>query len=250
VSGFRLVDAHCHVDLLPKWQETLELLESRQQFTFAVTTTPRAWQVEREMVREYRYVRVGIGLHPQVVHDRVSELVALERGIPESPFVGEVGLDGSPAHRGSIAQQTKVLQRVFSVCNEVGGRTLSLHSLRAATAVLDLIESSRVHERNTLIFHWFTGSMTELRRALDLGAIISVNADLLSTARGQSIARAAGPSRTLTETDAPFSKRHAIGNGVPELQPVLDSLSHCWEADVLKVARDVEKLAGDVWFRR
>lgn len=250
MSGSRLVDAHCHVDLLPKWQETLQILESKQQFTFAVTTTPRAWQVEKEVAREYRYVRVGIGLHPQVVHDRASELVALERGIPESPFVGEVGLDGSPAHRGSMAQQAKVLERVFSVCNEVGERTLSLHSLRAATAVLDLIESSRVYERNTLIFHWFTGSMTDLRRALDLGAILSVNADMLSTERGRSIARTAGPGRTLTETDAPFTKRHAMIAGAPELQPVLDLLSHCWEKDSLTVANDVERLAGDVWFRR
>lgn len=247
MNGIRLVDAHCHVDLLPNWQETLKLLESKQQFTFAVTTTPRAWQIENEMARKHRYARVGIGLHPQLVHDRSYELPALERGIPESPFVGEVGLDGSPAHRGSMAQQKKVLERVFCVCGEVKERVISLHSLRAAAAVLDLIETSRVNEQNTLIFHWFTGSLAELQRALDLGAVISVNADMLSTERGRSIARAAGPGRTLTETDAPFTKRHRLSNGLPGLDTVLSSLSECWEVDVPTVARSVELLAEEVW---
>ncbi|WP_312734937.1 Qat anti-phage system TatD family nuclease QatD [Stenotrophomonas sp.] len=242
-----LVDAHCHVDLLPNWQQVLKDLEAKQQFTFAVTTTPRAWQVEKEVARDYRYVRIGIGLHPQVVRDRASELSALERGIPESPFVGEVGLDGSLAHKGSMVEQAKVLQRIFSVCGEVGGRTLSLHSLQATGAVLDLIERSRVHERNTLIFHWFTGSLAELRRALDLGAMISVNADMLSTLRGKSVALTAGRQRTLTETDAPFTKRHRLVEGIPDVHPALISLSRCWADDVPNVTRDVGRLAMDVW---
>lgn len=242
-----LVDAHCHVDLLPDWRLVLQDLETQGQFTFAVTTTPKAWLIEREVTQGFRYVRVGVGLHPQVVRDRASELSTLERSIPHTRFVGEVGLDGSEAHKGSLTEQSRVLRRVFAVCAEVGGRILSLHSLRAAGTVLDLVEQSRVHERNTLIFHWFTGSPADLRRAMHLGALISVNADMLRTERGRACALMAGIQRTLTETDAPFTKAHATVNGPPRVQPALEALAQCHGQELSAVTRQVAALARGIW---
>lgn len=242
-----LVDAHCHVDLLPHWQRVLQDMEAQGQFTFAVTTTPKAWLIEREVTQGFHYVRVGVGLHPQVVRDRASELSTLERSIPLTRFVGEVGLDGSDAHKDSLAEQSRVLRRVFSVCAEVGARVLSLHSLRAAGAVLDLVEQSRVHEHNTLIFHWFTGSPAELRRALELGALISVNADMLRTERGRACALAAGLQRTLTETDAPFTKAHPAASGPPGVQPALEALAQCHGQPLPVVGRQIATLARGIW---
>lgn len=242
-----LVDAHCHVDLLPHWQQVLQGLEAQGQLTFAVTTTPKAWLIEREVTQGNRYVHVGVGLHPQVVRDRASELLTLEQSIPQTRFVGEIGLDGSAAHKGSLTEQSRVLRRVFSVCAEVGGRVLSLHSLRAAGAVLDLVEQSRVHERNVLIFHWFTGSPAELRRALQLGALISVNADMLRTERGRACALIAGLHRTLTETDAPFTKAHPATGGAPRVKPALEALAQCHGKELSAVTRQVAGLAREIW---
>ncbi|WP_082723504.1 Qat anti-phage system TatD family nuclease QatD [Lysobacter capsici] len=244
-----LVDAHCHVDLLPQWQRVLQSMEMQRQYTFAVTTTPKAWLIERDITQGFHYVRVGVGLHPQVVCDRASELSILERSIPQTRFVGEVGLDGSVAHKGSLNEQTRVLRRVLSVCAEVGDRVLSLHSLRAAGAVLDLVEESRVHEHNTLIFHWFTGSPSELKRALALGALISVNADMLRTERGRACALAAGLQRTLTETDAPFTKAHAATHSPPDVRPALDALAQCHAQDLPIVSQKIEALARGIWQR-
>jgi TatD DNase family protein len=246
-SSTRFVDAHCHVDLLPEWQQALHRMEEQAQYTFAVTTTPKAWLVERDLARDFRYVRVGIGLHPQVVRDRAAELPILERGIEETRFVGEVGLDGSQPHKNSMEQQSRILRRVFSICSEVGDRVLSLHSLRAAGATLDLVEETRVHERNTLVFHWFTGSSSELGRALELGALISVNAEMLRTSSGKACAKAAGSRRTLTESDAPFTKAHKLNHGVPDVQVALDGLAQCWTQDSSDVARNIEHLAQVLW---
>lgn len=246
-TGHNLVDAHCHVDLLPNWQSVLFRLEEQGQFTFAVTTTPKAWLVEREVVRQFRYVRVGVGLHPQVVRERKDELTALEQAIQETRFVGEIGLDGSPAHRSSLPDQVRILRRIFSACAEVGDRVLSLHTLRAAGAVLDLAEETRVYERNTLIYHWFTGTTSELERALRMGALISVNADMLRTEKGRSCARIAGVSRTLTESDLPFTKSHRVTNGLPNIQPAIEALTQCWELPRSSVAGSVANLARAVW---
>jgi TatD DNase family protein len=242
------VDAHCHVDLLKDWQNVMRHMEASRQFTFAVTTTPKAWVVEREVSQSFRYVQVGAGLHPQVVHDRMNELPELERAIAMNRFVGEVGLDASPAHRHSLSYQRRVLRRVFSLCSEIGGRVISLHSLRAADQVLAIAEETRVYEENTLIFHWFTGSSAELGRALDMRAILSVNADMLSSAKGRSHALAAGPLRTLTESDAPFAKGHPLVNGVPSVDQAISSLAACWNTPDHTVAQGIADLAKKIWW--
>lgn len=242
------VDAHCHVDLLTDWQGVFRALEDHSQFTFAVTTTPKAWVVEQQIVSEYRYVQVGAGLHPQVVRDRMDELPLLEHAIAECRFVGEVGLDGSSRYKESMVEQQRALRRIFSACSEIGGRVLSIHSLRAVGLVLELIEETRVHEKNTLIFHWFTGTPSELKRALGVGALISVNADMMCTERGRSHARAAGMRSTLTESDSPFTKRHPVNHGLPTIEPAVDALAKCWGVAVPVAARSVEELARRHWF--
>ena len=241
------VDAHCHVDLLDNWQEVIRKLEGRAQFTLAVTTTPKAWATEQEFARHCRYVRIGVGLHPQVVRERMAELPLLERAIGDSRFVGEVGLDASPMHKDSLPDQRKVLGRVFSVCTEVRGRVLSLHSLRAAGLILEMLEETKVHETNTIIFHWFTGSASELKRALSMGAKISVNADMLRTERGRSHARMAGPECTLTESDAPFTRAHSSVDGVPNMEPAINALAECWGVSVPVAMSSVAHLAHRYW---
>ena len=241
------VDAHCHVDLLNDWQDAVNRLERRAQFTLAVTTTPKAWLVEQEFARHCRYVRIGVGLHPQVLHERMDELPLLERAIGESRFVGEIGLDGSPMYRAGLPDQVKALRRIFSVCAEVKWRVLSLHSVRAVGPLLDLLEETNAHEGNALIFHWFTGTATELARALSMGAMISVNADMLRTAKGRSHALAAGPERTLTESDAPFTRMHPMVDGIPSVDPAIRALADCWGVSVLVTANRVEQLARQYW---
>lgn len=241
------VDAHCHIDLLNNWQDVVCRLERKAQFTLAVTTTPKAWIVEQEFARHCQYVRIGVGLHPQVAHERRAELHLLERAIGDSRFVGEVGLDGSPMHKGNLPDQMKVLRRVFSVCTEVGGRVLSLHSVRAAGLILDMLEETKVHERNTLIFHWFTGNTSELRRALSMGAMISVNADMLRTEKGRSHARTAGPRCTLTESDAPFTREHSLVDGAPSVEPAVKALAECWGVSVPAAVSSVAHLARRYW---
>lgn len=244
-----LVDAHCHIDLLNDWQDVISRLENRGQFTLAVTTTPKAWAVEQKFAQHYKYVKIGVGLHPQVLHERMAELPLLERAIGVSRFVGEVGLDGAPAHKGHFPDQLRTLRRVFSICSEVGERVLSLHSVRSAELLLDMIEQSKVHERNIIILHWFTGSALELRRALSMGALISVNADMLRSEKGRLHARTAGPMHTLTESDFPFTKSHSLADGVPSVEPAIKSLAECWGVPLPVASNSVARLAQRAWWQ-
>ena len=51
--------------------------------------------------------------------------------------VGEIGLDGAPEYRRHWQDQRRVFRRVLELCTDAGGRIMTIHSRRAATAVLD-----------------------------------------------------------------------------------------------------------------
>lgn len=85
-------------------------------------------------------------------------------------------------------------------------------------AVLDLLEELLPTDRGTAVLHWFTGSASETRRALDLGCYFSVNEMMLASASGQRVVQVVPIERLLTETDGPFVQRD--GTPIPPARAV------------------------------
>ena len=131
------------------------------------------------------HIRAALGLHPQLVAERAAEITQWEEYLPQARYIGEVGLDAGPRYYRSIELQKQVFTRVLEKCAEVGGKILTVHSVRAATLVLDLIESHLNHQQGQIVLHWFSGSKAEARRAADLGCYFSVNAAMLRNDRGR-----------------------------------------------------------------
>jgi TatD DNase family protein len=88
---------------------------------------------------------------------------------------------------------------------QAGGKILSIHSVRAAPKVLDLIEEEIPEGRAKFVFHWFTGSSVDARRAAGLGCYFSINSPMLLTDRGRALVSSLPIDRLLTETDGPFT---------------------------------------------
>lgn len=198
-----MIDFHCHIDLYSDPAAVLAEAEAKGVYVLAVTTTPKAWAGNQKLVRNLRRVRVGLGLHPELVAERHTEIPLWEHFLPEARYVGEIGLDGSPQHRGSFDIQKRILKRMLRSCADAGGRIMSFHSRRAATPVLDLIEEFPA--AGTPVLHWFSGTERELARAVELGCWFSVGPSMLSSAKGRHLAQAMPAERVLTETDAPFT---------------------------------------------
>lgn len=201
------VDFHCHLDLYPDFEERIAACESAGTYTLAVTTTPRAWRRNQELTSRTRFVRAALGLHPQLVEGHGDEIAEFERLLPEAKYVGEVGLDATPSHYRSFERQKAVFQRVLEGCASAGDKVLSVHSARAATPVLDMIEAHLPPGRARVVMHWFSGSKSEARRAVALGCWFSVNAPMLGNDRLAAIVKSEMPrDRILTETDGPFTQ--------------------------------------------
>jgi len=195
---------HCHLDLYPDPHAVVRSVADRGIYVLSVTTTPRAFPVMKRMIREAPRIRLGLGLHPELVAQRHSEVDLFPALLGETDYVGEIGIDGSPPHRGSLDLQEQTFRRILKHCSDRGGRILSIHSRGAARRVLDCLE---VHpSAGPAVLHWFSGSSKELERAVDLGVWFSVGPAMLRTSRGRSLVAAMPQQRVLTETDGPFAR--------------------------------------------
>jgi TatD DNase family protein len=203
----KLVDFHCHLDLYPDFESLVSECDKSGIYTLAVTTTPKAWQRNNQLASQTTHVRAALGLHPQLVAKIGSEIDLFEKLLPQTRYVGEVGLDAGPAHYASFEQQLAVFERVLRACATEGAKVLSVHSVRSASKVLDMVEQFLPADRGTVILHWFSGSRSEARRAARLGCWFSVNAQMLRNDRMVEIIRSEMPGeRIVTETDGPFTK--------------------------------------------
>ena len=200
-----MIDFHCHLDLFPDPNLVTDRCEKDGINVLSVTTTPSAWHGTQKLERSM--IRTALGLHPQIAHERISELCLFDELLTETRYVGEVGLDGAAPFRAYWPEQLKVFDHILNSCANVGGRVISIHSRRSATAVMDCLEA--LPEAGTFVLHWFSGNLRELSRATTLGCWFSVGPAMLGNERGRELAALMPRDRILTESDGPFAQ---IGN--------------------------------------
>lgn len=196
------VDLHCHLDLYPDPVLAARQCGAAGTYLLSVTTTPKAWRGTAKLAQGHDRIRTALGLHPQLAHERSGELGLFDALLPETRYVGEVGLDGSPECQRFWREQSRVFDHVLAAASRKGGRIISIHSRRAATEVLDAL--ARHPDAGVPILHWFSGTKAELRRAIDMGCWFSVGPAMVHGKRGRELVAAMPQDRLLTETDGPF----------------------------------------------
>ena len=201
-----LHDMHCHLDFMANGEEVARDAAAAGALLFATTVTPDGYVRARERFGAFGNVRVGVGLHPWWVRasaagaaeaDRVVEFVAGEH------FVGEIGLDFGKRYVETRKAQMAAFSQVAAACGAAGGKVLSIHSVRAAREVLDVLGGTGALESCTCIFHWYSGPSDQLKRAIDAGCLFSVNVRMLATGKGREYVKAIPARQLLLETDAP-----------------------------------------------
>jgi TatD DNase family protein len=172
-----------------------------------------------------------VALHPQLVGEREHELDLFRQLLPETRYVGEVGLDAGPRYYRSFEAQVRVFKTVLELCAAAGDKVLTVHSVRASKQVLDLIETILPSTRGKVVLHWFTGSLADVRRGLDLGCYFSVNEAMLRSPRGCRLLAEIPRDRILTETDWPFVERDGESIGPGDVRPVLETIASLRDLD-------------------
>ena len=231
----RLVDYHCHLDLYPNYEKKFADYGSSSIEILTVTTTPKAWPRNRELCVQFANIRVGLGLHPQLVGERPNELEIFENYFTEARFVGEVGLDASPRYYASFEEQKRIFHHILRMCAEAGDKILSIHSVRAAREVLNCIELSLAGSRSRAVLHWFTGSSADAKRAVELGCYFSVNEQMLANPTSHRILEMIPTDRILSETDGPFLKIQGRLAEPGEVNGVVNALAQLLGCSILQI---------------
>ena len=161
-----------------------------------------------------------------MAHKRKAEVELFERLLPAARYVGEIGLDGSPDLQDHWSDQVMVFERILAACSAGGGRVLSVHSRRAASAVLDALEAKPAS--GTAVLHWFSGTLRELARAERLGCWFSVGPAMLSSEKGRTLAKHMSRDRVLTESDGPFAKIEGRRAMPWDVGVAVDALANLW----------------------
>lgn len=239
MSNSGLVDFHCHLDLYPDHAAAVAECERAGVFTLTVTTTPKAWPRNHQLATATRHVRAALGLHPQLAAERAGELPLWEEYLPQARYIGEVGLDAGPRYYRSLDVQKRVFKRVLQACAGAGGKILTVHSVRSAKAVLDMVEAHLPSSRGRVVLHWFTGSQADARRAVDLGCYFSINAEMLANGRHRIVAAALPLDRLLTETDGPFTRTAGRPTQPIDVAAAVEALAKARAADPAVIAQAI-----------
>ena len=205
----RLFDMHCHLSAMANADE-VALDAARLGISLINMSVSPADARAAERLAAHGNVRLARGLHPWWVADGKIGPDEMRHAADEcasSRFIGEVGLDFSGARAKSAEAQTGALETIVRACeaNAVEGRVVSIHAVRSAEAVLDILEAHGMAGGAACIMHWFSGTSDELVRARELGCYFSVNERMLASRRGREYARQIPLKRLLLETDAPTS---------------------------------------------
>lgn len=221
-----MIDFHCHLDLYPDPSAVTDECIRRGLYLLSVTTTPSAWKQTADLARNSVRVRTALGLHPQLALEREGELLLFNKILPSTRYVGEVGLDGSLVLQATWKAQLRVFEHILKGCSDAGGRVISIHSRRAAGAVLDYLAA--FPKAGTPVLHWFSGSIRDLDRAAGMGCWFSVGCAMLAGEKGRLLVKRMPQERVLTESDGPFAKLN--GNSVMpwSVEDAVVRLSDVW----------------------
>jgi TatD DNase family protein len=206
----KIFDLHCHVDLFPSMQQVAKESFNMNIQVFSVTTTPKAYEKEIILLRDYETIKLALGLHPQLVQERYSELSLMIKYLPNAKYIGEVGLDFNRQFYESKDKQLHVFDTVVRECAYHKGKIISIHSVKSAKQVLDILEMYNCCHTCKCILHWYSGELKQLKRAIEMGCFFSINLRMLESVNGKKIIEQIPIERIFIESDAPFI--HDVNN--------------------------------------
>lgn len=205
-----MIDAHCHVDLYARPTDIAQRAERAKVLTVMVTNLPTAFEKAYPYVKDFSQIRIALGLHPLLASQHAIERPRFQQLIDKTSYIGEVGLDFSGTGRETKVEQIKSFKFVLAtIANR--RKFVTVHSRRAESELLDILEDAAYSF--PVVFHWYSGPLNVLDRAVGSGHFFSINPAMAISPNGKKIIDRIPPNRVLTETDGPFVK---IGSKIVE----------------------------------
>lgn len=194
------MDAHMHFDLYKNREDILNYIELNKSYTIAMTNLPELFQKYEKLYNQYKYIRIALGFHPELVCDYSYQINLFLELCHRTRYIGEVGLDFSNADEKNKYMQKQIFNQIIMACNEKK-KIMSIHSRGAAKEVIELLKCYE----GKAILHWYTGTLSELNTAIERGYYFSINHQMIKNKSGRNIINKIPLNKLLIESDAPFT---------------------------------------------
>ncbi len=194
-----LFDSHCHLDSFKK-------IEMPSNITAVTSGHSHESNIKNlEISSSYEKVYCSLGIAPQTAiisketSSRLDEWINFIRKSQPSA-VGEVGLDFHWAKHDEQKDLQRKVFREFIYLAEETNLPMVIHSRDAESEVLEILSQESFSKG--IMMHCFSGKLAEAKKALDMGALISIP-PMKSKERKKTI-KYSPIDNLLLETDAPY----------------------------------------------
>lgn len=241
-----LIDAHCHLDSFEdKKQIIADAKEHGVTTLISCSTDLKSVKAHLMMKELFPEVKIALGLHPsdllRLSPAEINEAMEIiEKNLDKAVAIGEVGLDYK--HAVSPAQR-ELQEKYFLDFIALARKTekpLVIHSRFASKEILQLL---KLHFREQVLLHWFSGSASDVKEAISSGHYISVGPAVLQSIDAQNIAKDIPLSHMMLESDAPvsFQGKESTSRWIEEIAEKIAELKGATFKEVAETTSDNAK---------
>jgi len=225
-----MIDVHCHFDQVKYPEGYISNNENKRIVTIGMTNLPSHFQMGVNHIRQYKFIRLALGLHPLLANQHKNEYSNFIKLIDQTSYIGEVGLDFSK--EGYVTKDIQIKSFEFILKNLKGkNKILSLHSRRAEKEILDMLIEYKVENA---IFHWYSGGIKVLNDIVSNKYYFSINSAMIYSESGKKIISQIPRELILTETDNPYIENSNINS-------IFKYLSNIWEISENEVESTIDE---------
>lgn len=198
-----IIDTHCHFDMMPDPEAYIKEREAAGDIVIGMTNLPSHFALGFPHVKQYKHIRLALGLHPLLAAENRHEVTNFKKYISQTSYIGEIGLDFSKEGYPTKDAQIEVLRELLSALKGKN-KIVSVHSRRAEKELFSLLCE---YEIPNVIFHWFSGPSNLVPAIIERGYYFSVNEAMCLSNNGRQVLARIPTERLLTETDAPYNDK-------------------------------------------
>jgi TatD DNase family protein len=169
--------------------------------------------IKKKYFANLELFKAFVGIHPQYASigllDSFNDFFTSNKDRIDG--IGEIGLD--PTYNINNDLDTSNVQKiVFNQMLDIAeknNRPVSIHSRRSLKDILETLTSYRLKR---VVFHWYDGNKSLLRKINEFGYYVSFGPYLLYSEDKKMLLNESDLSLLLLETDGPVSYRHCFQN--------------------------------------
>ncbi len=207
----KFIDIHCHLDFEDYDADREEVIKKTLDAgggMINVGVDVATSQKVVELAHKYPTMWATVGVHP-TDNLAMQDFTALEKLArdPKVVAIGECGLDFARTGDEDKPRQYEIFKKHIEIANAVN-KPLMLHVRNGKNdtgAYREALEILKQHARTSFNFHFFAGSLDDLKSILEISGTVSFTGVLTFTKDYDEVVKAVPTDRFMTETDAPFA---------------------------------------------